>query len=128
MTGRWRPAPATGPGEAAAVLVGAATLAIGGALVALPGRAGRVLAVDGPTAARVVGALDLALVPGLLLGPRRPLWLLGRAALNIGIAAHVLRTQRHTSRYRRAGAVSALLAVATVADSRTVLQAVRAST
>ena len=127
MTGWWRPTAPTAPGDRPALVIGAATLLIGGALVARPEKVGRWLAVDSPSAARVVGALDLALVPGLLLGPRRPLWLLGRAALNLGIAAHVLTEQRHTGRYGRAVQVSAVMVAATVGDVRTAYQALRAT-
>lgn len=119
--------PAASPGDRAAVVVGAATLLIGGALLSRPEKVGRLLAIDDPSAARAVGALDLALVPGLVLGPRRPLWLLGRAALNIGIAAHVLRAQRHTGRYGRAVKVAAVMAAATVGDSSTVYRSLRAT-
>ena len=114
-------------GDRGAVVVGAATLLIGVALLAWPERTGRLLAIDDPSAARVVGALDLALVPGLVLGPRRSLWLLGRAALNMGIAAHVLTAQRRTRRYRRAAEVAAVLAAATIGDSSTAYRSLRAA-
>lgn len=46
--------------------VGVVTAAIGGALVAAPGPVGSSISLTNPRDARILGALDLALVPGLL--------------------------------------------------------------
>lgn len=105
-----------GPGDRAAVVVGVATLAIGGALVARPARFGRLLALDEPRVARLVGALDLALVPGLVLGPRRAPWLAGRVALNLAIAGYAVQAQRHTGRSSRALAAAALMVGVSIGD------------
>lgn len=68
--------------------VAVVTTGVGIALLAAP----RPLAVaagvgDRPTFARVVGIMDLALVPGLLRGRPRWPWMLARAAANLPIAA-----------------------------------------
>ncbi|HTK66230.1 MAG TPA: hypothetical protein VL595_27880 [Pseudonocardia sp.] len=68
--------------------VGVVTTGVGIALLVAP----RPLAVasgvgDRPTFARVVGAMDLALVPGLMRGRPRWPWMLARAAANLPIAA-----------------------------------------
>ena len=68
--------------------VAVVTTGVGIALLVAP----RPLAVaagvgDRPTFARAVGAMDLALVPGLLRGRPRWPWMLARAAANLPIAA-----------------------------------------
>ena len=100
--------------------VGWATLPIGLVLVAAPGRVGRLLALgDHPAALRTIGALDLALVPGLVAGrPRRP-WLLARVALNLGIAAYCVRLV-HGERSTGAMVGVAAMLAASAADSRTI--------
>ena len=104
----------------AANRVGLVTLPIGLALVAAPARAGRLLRLsEHPTALRTIGALDLALVPGLVADGGRWQWLAARAGLNTGIAAYCLLLVR---RERAPGAVIAAAAMlaATVADTRAV--------
>lgn len=106
--------------QRAASRVGLITLPVGLALVAAPDRAGRLLRVgEHPAALRVIGGLDLALVPGLLLDGGRWQWLAARAGLNIGIAAYCLRLVR---RERAPGAVVAVAAmlVATADDARAI--------
>lgn len=104
--------------QRAAVTVGAATLLIGGALLTAPGRLGPLVGLSSPASTRVVGALDLALVPGLLAGRPRWPWLAARAALNVATAAYTLYQARdsvtHTTRSR---AFALTLLAATVADS-----------
>jgi hypothetical protein len=103
-----------------ATRVGLITLPIGIALVAAPARAGRLLSAgDHRTALRVIGALDLALVPGLLAGRRRWPWLSARAGLNLVIAAYCLRlVRRENAAGAKLGAV--VMVAATVADSRVI--------
>ncbi len=70
-------------------VVGAITLVAGAALIAAPQLATKPLGLEGQeTAMRLIGASDLVLVPGLLRG--RPRWpfMVGRAALNLGVAAY----------------------------------------
>ena len=72
------------------VFVGCVTLAAGAALVAAPGPVTRLLGLDGQdTAMRAIGLSDLVLVPGLLRGDPRWPWMVGRAALNLGLAAYL---------------------------------------
>lgn len=104
--------------EKAAVTVGAATLLIGGALLTAPGRLGPLVGLSSPASTRVVGALDLALAPGLLAGRPRWPWLTARAALNVATAAYALRQARDSGTHTtRARAFALLLLAATVADS-----------
>ncbi len=71
--------------------VGYITTATGLALVAAPGFAARQLGLrgqEGPL--RLIGAADLALAPGLVLGKPRWPWMIGRAALTVAMAAYFL--------------------------------------
>ena len=72
------------------VVVGGITLVAGAALIAAPQLATRPLGLEGQeTAMRLIGASDHVLVPGRLRG--RPRWpfMVGRAALNLGVAAYL---------------------------------------
>jgi hypothetical protein len=70
-------------------VVGAITLVAGAALVAAPQLATKPLGLEGQeTAMRLIGASDLVLVPGLLRGEPRWPFMVGRAALNLGVAAY----------------------------------------
>ena len=70
--------------------VGCVTLATGATLAAAPGLACSRLGLDGQdTAVRAIGIADLVLVPGLLRGSPRWPWMVGRAALNLAIAAYL---------------------------------------
>jgi len=101
-----------------ATTVGAATLLIGGALLVAPERLGPLVGLSSPAGTRAVGALDLALVPGLLAGRPRWPWLAARAALNVATAAYTLRQAGDSgSLPTRARAFALMLLAATVADS-----------
>ena len=97
----------------AAVRVGLVTSAIGAALTAAPNRAGPLVGLADPFAARLVGLADLALVPGLLRGRPRWPWLAARAGLNVTIIGYAVGTAR---RNRRAQVAAAALVAATVSD------------
>lgn len=71
--------------------VGVVTTLIGGALAVAPAGAAGFLHLSSPLGARVIGIADLALVPGLVAGRPRWPWMAGRAALNVVIAAYLLR-------------------------------------
>ncbi|MER7556112.1 hypothetical protein ABTZ46_04170 [Nocardioides sp. NPDC126508] len=104
-----------------AAVVGMATLPIGAAILLAPERVGRTLKLgDHPAALRLIGAADLALVPGLLAGRRRLPWMAARAGLNVAIAAYCAHLARSEGNVGPKIAASALV-VATVADARTIL-------
>lgn len=106
--------------QRSATRVGLITLPIGIVLMGAPSRASRLLSTrDQTVPLRAIGALDLALVPGLLTGRLRWQWVTARAGLNLVIAAYCLRLAR---RERATGAMAGAVAmvVATVADTRTI--------
>ncbi|NGN94929.1 hypothetical protein G5C66_19595 [Nocardioides sp. KC13] len=104
-----------------AAVVGMATLPIGAAILFKPEWVGRTLKLgDHPTALRVIGAADLALVPGLLAGRRRLPWMVARAGLNVAIAAYCTHLARQEGNIGPKVAASALV-FATAADARTIL-------
>ncbi|OIJ28133.1 hypothetical protein [Nocardioides luteus] len=104
-----------------AAVVGMATLPIGAAILLAPERVGRALRLgDHPVALRVIGAADLALVPGLLAGRRRLPWMAARAGLNVAIAAYCTHLARSEGNVAPKIAASALM-IATAADARTIL-------
>ena len=71
-------------------VVGCITLAAGVALVAAPRLGTGPLGLEGQeTAMRLIGASDLVLVPGLLRGEPRWPFMVGRAALNLVVAAYL---------------------------------------
>lgn len=95
--------------------VGVGSFAIGAVLVANPAQ-GRLIAIDYPPAARVIGLLDLCLAPGLVYSTRPRQWLMGRIALNAAIAGYVVFSQRSTGRQARASATAMGLAAVTIVD------------
>lgn len=99
--------------ERAAVRVGVLTTVIGGVLAAAPGRVGPLIGLTDPWAARLVGLVDLALVPGLLRGRPRWVWLAARAGLNMTIVGYAVVT---AGRNRRAQVAAVALVAATVSD------------
>lgn len=106
--------------QRSATRVGLITLPIGIALVSAPARVGRLLSArDHSVALRAIGALDLALVPGLLAGRLQSQWMTARAGLNVVIASYCLLLVR---RERATGAMlgAAAMVAATVADGRTI--------
>jgi hypothetical protein len=103
-------------GRYAATFVGAFTAVAGVAMLALPERTGALIGVPDAGHTRLLGVVDLALVPGLLAGRPRWPWLAARAVTNLGMAAFVLaRGDRSANRAR---AFVAGLCVATAGDTR----------
>ncbi len=97
--------------------VGAITLAAGAALVAAPGVTTRALHIEGEEAAlRLVGAADLVLVPGLLLGRPRWPWMAARAALNLAQAGWLAGAARRSDAPALARGAAAALAALTLVD------------
>ena len=100
--------------------VGCVTLAAGVTLIAAPGRSAALLGLEGQEPAmRAIGASDLLLVPGLLRGRPRWPWMIGRAALNLVLAAylHGVAPQSSSPDALRAGA--GLFVGLTAADGAT---------
>ena len=107
--------------------VGCVTLAAGVALVAAPGRVGAAVGLTGRDAElRAVGAADLALVPGLLLGRPRWPWMAGRAALNLAQAAYFAGVAGRSSSPGVVRATAGALAGLTAVDGPTALALRRA--
>jgi hypothetical protein len=100
--------------------VGVTTLVIGIVLLVAPSKASHLLRLgDHPAALRIIGASDLALVPGLLAGRHRSRWMTARAGFNVAIAAYCLwLVRREKSIGAGVGAIAML--AATFADSRTI--------
>ena len=99
--------------------VGVATLVIGIVLLVAPSKASHLLRLgDHPAALRVIGASDLALVPGLLAGRHRARWMTARAGFNLAIAPPLMAGTSERSIGAVVG-VTAMLA-ATLADSRAI--------
>jgi hypothetical protein len=105
-------------GHQAATFVGVFTAIAGAGLLLLPERVGRLTGVTDATDARILGVVDLVLVPGLLAGKPRWPWMAARAVTNLGMAAFTLR---RGSIPKRARLFTAFLCVATAADTRAVL-------
>jgi hypothetical protein len=102
-------------------LVGFITLVAGVALVAAPGRTAELLGLEGQdTAIRLVGAADLALVPGLLAN--RPRWMVARAAVDLAQAAYLAGVAPQSSQPDRVKAGAAVLLGLTVIDGATGLK------
>jgi deazaflavin-dependent oxidoreductase (nitroreductase family) len=92
--------------------VGIGSLAIGVAMLLWPRRIGRLADLE-VRDARLIALGDLAVGPGLIWGrPRRP-WLFARGAVNVGIAAVLLRRGSPLGR-----AIAVGLGAATAADLR----------
>lgn len=99
-----------------ATTAGVVTAVAGSALLCAPDRLGPLIGLTERRDAQLVGALDLALSPGLMFGKPQWPWLAARAASNVATAAFALRRARTDTSVRNARVFSALLAVATVAD------------
>jgi hypothetical protein len=103
--------------ERATSRTGFITLAIGVALAIAPEAMCRLLRVgEHPASIRVIGLADLALVPGLLYGRPRWVWMTVRAATSAVVASYCLHLlRRQGSMGAKVGAVA--MAAATIADS-----------
>jgi hypothetical protein len=107
--------------------VGCATLAIGSALVVAPRLVTGPLGLDRQDAAlRAIGASDLVLVPGLLAGRPRWPWMVGRAALNLAVAAYLRGVAPQSTAPARANGAAGVMLALTVVDGATALTLRRA--
>lgn len=108
-----------------ATTAGTVTSIAGTALLGAPDRVGPVIGLTSKRDARLVGALDLALAPGLLWGRPRWPWLTARAVSNVATAGFVLRRAADGSSRRNARVFSVALGLATLADARAASLAMR---
>ncbi len=100
--------------------VGWVTLAAGAGLLAAPGAVAGQLGLEGDERAlRAIGLSDLVLVPGLLAGRERWPWMVGRAALNLGVAAYLHGVAERSASPDALRAGAAVMAGLTVADGAT---------
>ena len=107
--------------EDSAARIGLITLPIGLALVTAPSRFGKLLGTgDYGTALRVIGGLDLALVPGLLAGARRRRWLMARAGLNVVIAGYCAHLVRREGGGIGAKVTAVAMVAATLSDGKAI--------
>ena len=100
-----------------ATTVGVVTAIIGAALIVHPARIGPMIGLESASDARAVGALDLALSPGLTVGRPRWPWVAARLLANLLTAALGLQRSRGTAAMGPARRAAVGLGVATVADS-----------
>jgi len=105
----------------AAAGVGAFTAVIGALLLAAPATVGRRVWIAEPAHARLLGAVDLALVPGLLAGRPRAPWMAARVIANLGTAAWYRRIARAMPGQRGPRVVVAALLAVSVVDLRFVM-------
>jgi hypothetical protein len=107
--------------------VGCVTLAAGVALAVAPARVTGALGLEGQaTAVRAIGVSDLVLVPGLLRGSPRWPWMVGRAALNLAVAAYLHGVAPHSSSPRALNGAARVMAGLTAVDGATGLALRRA--
>ena len=104
--------------ERLSTTVGVVTVFAGCALVGAPNHTGPLIGLSVKRDAQLVGVLDLALSPGLILGRPRWPWMAARAACDLLTAAFALQRAGCGASRRNARAFSAFLVVATLADLR----------
>lgn len=104
-----------------ATFVGVGSGAIGIALGIAPRRANAFLGLHSEAAIRAIGLADAVLAPGLIWGEPRGAYVVGRAALNLGIAGYLMRSRTQSRYPRRPTAASLALAAVTTADTRMAL-------
>ncbi|HEV7852697.1 MAG TPA: hypothetical protein VGP27_15290 [Mycobacterium sp.] len=98
---------------------GIVTTVAGSALLCAPGRMGPLIGLMSRRDVRLVGALDLALAPGLMFGRPQWPWLAARAVSNVATGLFVFLRAEDGGPVRNARVFSAFLAAATLADLRT---------
>jgi hypothetical protein len=103
-----------------AVFAGLVTTVTGGALAVAPERFGPMMGLTEPSATRMIGMADLALVPGLILSRSQGAWLAARVVVNLVIVSHLLTLASHTRSTRLPRMVSAGLAAASIGDLRAI--------
>jgi hypothetical protein len=101
-----------------ATTAGVVTAIAGPALLGAPERVGPAIGLTAKRDAQLVGALDLALAPGLLFGRPRWPWLMARAISNLATAGFVLRRAADDASRRNARRFSGVMVLATLTDLR----------
>ena len=110
------PRRSAGRAQRLATGVGWVSLVLGVAMTLDPRGSANLLGwADRGAISRLVGAADLVLAAGLLMGRRRAVWLLARALLNAAICLVYLRVLTE-GRARAGGAGAGLMAALTVFD------------
>lgn len=108
--------PAPAKARRAAATVGASTAVIGTALIGAPTSVGARVWIAAPSSARVLGAVDLALVPGLVAGRPRWPWMAARVVANLATAGWYQRIGRGTPGQRGPRVVAAALVAVSITD------------
>ena len=101
-----------------ATTAGVFTAIAGSALLFAPNRLGPLIGLTARRDVQLVGVLDLALAPGLILGRPQWPWLAARAVSNVATAAFALKRAGRGIKQRNAAVFGAFLVVATVTDVR----------
>jgi hypothetical protein len=104
--------------QSLSMTAGVVTTIAGSALLCAPGRMGPLIGLTSRRDVRFVGALDLALAPGLMFGRPQWPWLAARAVSNVATGLFVLRRAEDGAPLRHARVFSAFLAAATLTDLR----------
>lgn len=99
---------------------GVVTTIAGSALLCAPSRVGPLIGLTSGRDARLVGALDLALAPGLMFGRPQWPWLTARAVSNVATGLFALRRAEDGAPRRNARVFSAFLVAATLTDLRAI--------
>lgn len=108
-----------------ATTAGIVTSIAGTALLGAPDRVGPVIGLTEKRDAQLVGALDLALAPGLIWGRPQWPWLTVRAISNLATTGFVLRRAADNPSRRNARVFSGAMVLATLADLRACRAAMR---
>lgn len=108
--------PAPAKARRAAATVGASTAVVGAALFGAPASVGARVWIAKPSSARVLGAVDLAMVPGLVAGRPRWPWMAARVIANLGTAGWYQRIGNDTPGQRGPKVVAAALVAVSIPD------------
>jgi hypothetical protein len=112
------PSPTRSSAQTMSTTAGVSTAIAGSALLCAPDRLGPLIGLTARRDVQLVGVLDLALAPGLILGRPQWPWLAARAVSNVATAVFALKRAGRGVKQRNAIAFSTFLVVATAADLR----------